>query len=69
MKMAKLKPCPFCGGMRPRACIHGTRAVTTRRDPLSGRRAAVQVVECRRTAGRLFMSRPCDHCNYWEGRG
>ena len=51
-----------------RNCIHGTRSAITRRDPLSGRRAAVQVVECRRTAGRLFVSRPCDHCNYWERR-
>ena len=25
MKMTKLKPCPFCGGMRPRACICAQR--------------------------------------------
>ncbi len=25
MKMTKLKPCPFCGGMRPHACICAQR--------------------------------------------
>lgn len=39
-----------------RNCIHGTRATITRRDPLSGHKAAVQVIECRRTAGRLLIS-------------